>query len=159
MKGGAGDAHRLGRLVVGEASKEDEVDRLCLAGIKGRELFERVVERLELACWRLRGQLEVVELYRSDPAATLDACLRPAAIDQDTAHQARRDREEVRAVFEGGLDPNEPQKGLMHQRRGGERLAWAFAREVVLCQPAQLVINERHESRQGFAVSLVPGKE
>ncbi len=47
----------------------------------------------------------------------------------------------------------------MHQRRGGECLARALAREVLLCQPAQLVVNERHELLQGLTVSFVPGKK
>ncbi len=95
VKGSAGDAERLGRLVVGEATKENEIDRLRFARIEGCELLERAVERLELARWRLSGQLEVVDVHRSDSAATLDARLRPTAVDQDPTHQARRDRKEV----------------------------------------------------------------
>jgi hypothetical protein len=93
-------------------------------------------------------------------AAPLEIRARAREIDQDAPHQLRRHREEMRAILPPHLARiNQPQIGLVDQRRGLQRVARLLAVHVVSGQSAQLFINQRHELLQRQLIASAPGQQ
>jgi hypothetical protein len=94
------------------------------------------------------------------PAASLGVVVMPGAVEQDAPHQLRGDPEEVRSILPADLPLiNKPQKGLVDQSRGYERLARALPPHVSMRKPVQLLINQRHQLLERRLIALIPGKK
>src|SRR5262249_3691966 len=91
------------------------------------------------------------------------ALLRPKptrVTDEHSAHQPRRDSEEVRAV-----DPlharliDKLQVRFVNQARRAERVTAALVPELPGRVPAKLVVEQRHESVERVAIAAAPREE
>ena len=87
--------------------------------------------------------------------------LAASRLDKDPAHRFGRRGEEVSAVLPAlvirGAD--EPQVGLVHQRRGLERLAGLLPRQALSGQLPQLVVDQRQELLGRPGLTLFDGGE
>ena len=81
----------------------------------------------------------------------------PGIVDQDAAHQARCDGEEVRAVLPVDLAlVDEFQIGLVDQSRGLQCAIAPFTGHVARGDHVQLVVHQRHQAIEGIAVAALP---
>ena len=91
---------------------------------------------------------------RSRIAAALGGVPRARALHQNLPHRERRDGEEVRAVLPVvRVLGDQPDVGFVDERRRLQRLPGLLAAEVRRGQPAQLVVDERHQLRDGLVVA------
>ena len=82
---------------------------------------------------------------------------RPRVIDQDAPHQACRNPEKVRAVLPPDASRvGQPEKRLIHQRRGLQGMSAAFAPHVPASQAAKLRLDERREPLEGVVFAVAP---
>src|SRR5262245_35837265 len=90
-------------------------------------------------------ELSAIASFHGEPA--------PGAVDEDLAHQERRDGEEVCATAPG-FRPlvGEPEISLVHERGRLQCMVASLLPHIAGSQPMQLIINER----QQFCVSVVP---
>ena len=78
-------------------------------------------------------------------------------IDQDAPHDARRHREEVRAILPRDvLHVDQPQVRLVDQRRRLEAVARTLAGHAAAGDPVQLAVDERNQPLEGVLVALSP---
>ena len=81
-------------------------------------------------------------------------------IDQDAAHDRRDRAEEVGAVLPVRmLLPCEPEVGFVHERRGLQRVAGPFARQVARGERPQLVVHHGHHTVERRSIPAVPRLE
>ncbi len=77
-------------------------------------------------------------------AAALRLASLARELDQDVAHQLRRNAEEMGAVLPSNILPiDQSQISLVDQCRGLQGVVAAFARHPAFSQPVQFAINER----------------
>ena len=131
----------------------------CRASSCG-ECFERLIEGEHVHTRRLSSGRHVVQAHHRGAAAAL-ACVLPAGvIDEDLAHQLRRDRKKVRPVLQRQpVDIHESQVNLMHERCRLEGVPGLFAPQMAARHAAQLVVDERHQTVERLGVALAPGQE
>src|SRR5690606_10590510 len=89
------DAERGGDLLLLHPAEEAVLDDAALPLV---ELLERAVQREQLVGAELDEADAVVQRGALPAAAALRGVVAPRVVDQDLAHRARRDREQVRAV-------------------------------------------------------------
>ena len=145
MHGGFGDPERLARFEAGEPAEVAQLDDPRLTRIEHLESFHGGVERQDRYRVRVRrgdgaGEGDVLPV-----AAAFERMFAARVLDQDPAHHARRDAEEMRAILPVHIRVDQPQIGFMDQRRGLERMSLGLAPELSPRQPAQLRIDERNQ--------------
>jgi hypothetical protein len=93
--------------------------------------------------------------------AVAQAALAAGLIDQDAPHGLGSGGEEVAAALPGPLraPADQPQVGLLHQRRGLERLAGLLLGELPGRELAQLVVDQGQELLGRLAVALLDRRE
>ena len=90
-------------------------------------------------------------------ASTLRGPLLARMIHHDPPHQPRRDGEEMRAVSPARpLLVDQADIGLVDERRRLERVPGALASQLRARQPAQLLVDERHELLARRLTTLAP---
>jgi hypothetical protein len=78
-------------------------------------------------------------------------------IDEDVAHDARRNSEEVGASLPlHALAVDQPQVGFVDERCRLERVSCTLLRHLPARNPTQLRVDERRQAVQRIAVSLAP---
>ena len=124
--------------------EDAELDELGLDRVLGGELLEGLVEGQQVVVGLGRGGLGGVEVYPAAVAAALEPVSPPGVLDQDPPHGLGRRGEEVAASVPGpvGIDADQPQVRLVHQRRGLERLPGRLPRHPLRGQPPQLVVDQ-----------------
>ena len=81
----------------------------------------------------------------------------PRVVHQDPPHGLRRRPVEVSPVVEAGVaNAGQPQIGLVHQGRRLKGVIRTLPAHVMCGQPAQLVVDQRHQRFEGRGVSGVP---
>ena len=92
---------------------------------------------------------------RAAPAFAIPA--RPRVIDEHAPHQARRDPEKVRAILPADASGvGQPEKRLVHQRCGLQRVAAPLAAHVPARQAAQLRLDERRQLLERAIIAVAP---
>ena len=93
--------------------------------VLGGELLEGLVQGQQVIVGFGRGGLGDVQVYSAQVAAALEAVPPPGVLNQDSPHGFGRSSEEMSASVPGpvGIDADQPQVRLVHQRRGLERLS------------------------------------
>src|SRR5262249_4861608 len=75
-------------------------------------------------------------------------------VDENLSHEPRRDGEKVGSALKAErLQPGQAQVRLVHERCALQRVVRALLPKLRVCQPSQLLVDERQESVQGFAVT------
>lgn len=145
MHGGFGDPERLAGFEDGEPAEVAQLDDPRLTRIDHLESLHGGVERQDR--YRVRGRRGDGAGERDvlPVAASLERMFAARVLDQDPAHHARRDAEEMRAILPVHIRVDQPQIGFMDQRRGLERMSLGLAPELSPRQPAQLRIDERNQ--------------
>jgi hypothetical protein len=145
MHGGFGDPERLAGFEASEPAEVAQLDDPRLTRIEHLEAFHGGVERKDR--YRVRvgrgdgaGEGDVLPV-----AAAFERMFAARVLDQDPAHHARRDAEEMRAILPVHIRVDEPQIGFMDQRRGLERMSLGLAPELSPRQATQLCIHERNQ--------------
>ena len=92
--------------------------------------------------WRLRDRVGERHAVHARPALLRAA--RPRPLDQNLAHRAGRDAEEVPPVGPRRARAGQLEKGLVHERRRLKRLTGTLATHIGASQAPQLVVDERH---------------
>ena len=129
----------------------------ALLRIDGHELLERPIERQHVAVARRHRANAIVQRHAHRAAEALAAALSLRVIDQDAAHHLRRHAEEVRAVLpDDALLADEPQVGLVNERRRLQRVLDPFAAEVGRGPPPELVVDHLHQVVARFQVTSDP---
>ena len=138
------DAQGLRGLVLGEPAEEAALDHPGLARVHVRKPHQRGVEGHEQVGALVGGE-QVHRFQRDAPGArpALHRAAPAGVVDEDASHRRGRDGEEMGPVLEARLAlVDEPQVGLVDQRRGAERVAGRFPPELAVRQAAQLLIDD-----------------
>ena len=146
------------RLFHGEAAEIAQFNNTAFLLVYLGELMKRLIQRDKFGA-ALHGPVDIlVQREFLKIRATLSSPVRARVVNQDTAHHLRRDAEEMGAVLP--VDPrliDQPQVSLVHQGSGLQRVIGAFAAQVVGGKAAQLIVDERQQGVNGFAVAAVSG--
>src|SRR6185436_11511506 len=166
LHGRGGDAERLARLLDGEPREEAKLDYARLPLVELGEAIERLVQLLggdierQRARERFTRRVRVLERHAHRAAAALLRVAPACVVHEDATHGLRGEPHEVRAVLPGDLAlVEQPDVGLVRERRRLERVARAFAPKVAAGETAHLVVHEREERVQRALVALTPAKE
>ena len=112
--------------------------------------------------WRVGATVggHLVQADHRGAAAALVGPPPAGVVDEDLAHQPRRDRKEVRAALQRhAIHIHEPQEDLVHECRRLEGVSGRFPPEMAAGHPPQLVIQQRNQAVERRGVSLAPGQE
>jgi hypothetical protein len=99
-----------------------------------------------------------VQLLSPASAAVAEAALAAGALDQDAAHRLGGRGEEVATVGKG-LIASQAKIGFMHQGRGLEGLPWFLLGELLRCQSAQLLVDQRQQPLGSLGVAVLNGRQ
>ena len=160
IDGLGGDVQDIGCFVHGQAAKESQLDNLAHASIERRQSAERIVERNEVVLLQGWQLVDVIETDVNRTAATFLALPAACRLHQDPSHHLRRQSEEVRAIppFDA-IDVDQPQVRLVHQRRRLQRMIRPLLAHIAPGETVELVVDQRHQSREGRSVALAPRSE
>src|SRR5262249_24581897 len=122
-----------------------------------------LVERDEIgtcapgAIEELAGELEADALA----GVALAGGAAPRVVDEDAAHRLRRDAQEVRAPLEAplGVLVDEPEVGLVDQRRRLERVVGRLPAHHPRGDPVELVVDDREQLVAGSRVARAQARE
>ena len=141
------------RLHLAEAGEEAALHDTRQTLVHATKTVERFVERDQRFSTLGNGDrvrvavLEKLERHGGAPLTAASRGLMLARIvDQDAAHRARRDREELSAI-----DPlrvclsGEPHVRLVHDGGGGQRVTTRFGPQLSVRDAFQLAVDQRHE--------------
>lgn len=150
-----GEAERLGSLGLGHPAEEAALHDPGEPSVEAGEVLDGPVDgedRLRVA--RRAGGLRV-ERHGPHPVPPLLREAGAGVVDEEEAHDARGDAEEVGPVLpgDGGL-PGEAEPGLVHEGDGVERLPDAQLPELPPGDRAELVVDERDDRVEGGAVAV-----
>jgi hypothetical protein len=128
--------------------------------VEFRKAVERLVERQQFS--RLFGG-ERGRLFEREcigPAAALPAHVAARVVNEDAAHQLRRNSEEVRAVVPAGMGlVDQLEVDLVDEGGGLERVRGVFTPHVALGEAAQLALDERDQAVERRRVAVAQSNE
>lgn len=154
-------AEHLGRLGYCEPRKEPELDQLRaerrFLGQPGQDF----IQSQKVDGRHLGGELVRIGVHSLPVAAVFETLLAASIVDEDAAHGLGSRREEVPSPLPvpSFVAADQPQVSLMDEGRGVERLPRRFVGELVPCQSAQLLIDERQKPAGGLRVALIDGAQ
>jgi len=126
--------------------------RLALRG----KFVERLVHGEQLLVVARGGKFRRLKINALLPAPVTQRALATSVLNQDTAHRLCRGRKEMRAPGElRVVVANQPQPGLVHQRRRLECIACGFVRHLGGGKLAQLLVNQRQQFFGGLGVAVL----
>jgi len=141
-----GDAEHLRRLFFGEAAEKPELHYLRQTRAEGGKTRERLIQREESRRTLDHGDLHVVKVHPVQLTPASRRAVPARVVDEDLAHRARCEREEVVAVLPlDALGVDQFQVRLVDQRRRGHRAAGAVAPEVGVRDVAEALVDDREE--------------
>ena len=143
-----GDVQHRGGFVHRQPAEEPQLHEARLPGVEPGELVEGRIESDDVrrVSWQSRGTSTSLEGHGQSPHPRFDGAARPRVIHQQTAHDVRRDGEEMRPVLPARASLiDELQVGLVHQRGGAQRMVAPLAHQVAAREPAQLVVHGIHQ--------------
>ncbi len=102
----------------------------------------------------------LVQSQLADVAAALGGPMTAGVVDQDLAHQLRRDGKEMGAVLPlRQILRDHAHVSFMNQSCALQRVFGAFALKVMLGNATQLVVNEGHQRIESFSISAAPSHQ
>ena len=129
-----GELHHLCRFLDRQPAKIPEFDNATLLRVQRLEPRQRLVkdERVSgINGGRRRRGIGVVDRDLCDASTALEPSVVAGVVHDDAPHQLCGDAEEVRAILPVNRPlPNELEIGLVHERRGLQRVIAPLAREV-----------------------------
>ena len=143
------NVERLGRFLHREPAEEPELDEPSIHRIHRGETLQRLIERQHVDRSFRRWQQALVKRHAFAMSAPLGRVPRPRALDQDLAHQARRDAEEVRPVARSCGTASEAQPCFVHESRRIECLTGPFAAHLRVRDSPQLLVDEGQQRIDG----------
>lgn len=130
-----------GGLFDGEPAEEPQFHELALAWIQLRQPLKRRIQRQDVDVERVGLRIAVPKRHPHVSPA-LEGVMRPRVVDEDPPHDVCRNREELRPILPSDLTlVNDPEVGLVDQRRRGHRVVRAFPLKIATRQPTQLAVN------------------
>lgn len=149
-----GQAQGAGDLAQAEAGEEVQLDHLHQFRIAFAQLVQGVVQRDQIDLARLEHGDCFVERFPHGTGPALRGTALPRMVHQHVAHRSGGEGEEVGAVAHLGHGAAEQAHvGLVHQGRDLQRVPARLALELGAGQPAQLVVDLRHQIGLGAAVA------
>jgi hypothetical protein len=158
VDGSFGDIEDGGGFGVGGAGEGDEFEELDFAGVDGGEFIEGGVDGEEVG----GGVTDGGELGEGDllAAVAFEAFAAAGVIDEDAAHGAGGDGEEVVAVDEVDFGVGlEAEVGFVDEGGGGEGVAGAFAAELLAGDGAELGVELVDDLIERRSIAVLPGVE
>jgi len=145
------DAEFGGGLVAGDAGEEEEFDDLSGAGVFGFEFVEELIEEEEGFEVVGGGVCFFVGEFDADlAAASAEGDLGAGVLDEDAAHLAAGEGEEVGGVVHGDLfAEEEADDGFVDEGGGLEGVVVAFVAEEVAGDGAEGGVDEGEEAVEG----------
>ena len=139
--------------------KAGEVAKLYEVG--GFRVFEcqtiqGFVEREQFICGRWRRRSIVVQLNASAFAPMFFATLMTGLVDQNVPHGLGRDGEEMALVVVlPVVAADHSHVGFVNESSGVQGLSRGFTSELLSCQSAQLIVDERQQFPGGILVPVL----
>ena len=156
VDGGFGDGGDLGGFRGGEAEHVAELDEAAFAGVEGFQLFEGTVEVDHVFAGGVDPGQFVVE-GEADGGAAFGGAFAAGVIDEDPAHEAGGEAEEVAAVFEAEFALfEEAEVELVDESGGLHEAAGAFAAAERGGYVAEAGVDLFEEGREGGLVAGFP---
>ena len=110
------DTNHLGRLLDGQPAEESQLHDAGLVGINLGQTRQSVMKRNNLG-GLLLSHVDAIQRNLELVSSALCVVSRPCVIDQNLPHQASRDAEEMSAALPWHALIDQPQIGLVDQRR------------------------------------------
>lgn len=107
---------------------------------------------------RLRQDSGSIQLYLAI-ASTFGRPISTRIIDQDLAHQPRRNRQKMCPVLGIGVLPKQAQIGFVHQGATLQRMTRSLPAKMIPGYLAQFLVDQRDKSFQSLLVSPLPTPE
>ena len=148
------------RFLQAQSAEESQLDDAALPRVQCLQGLQRVIQ-----CHEIDAPVaaDVRRLRQRDvklAAAAFRAVSRPRHVDQDTAHDLRGHGKEVGAVLPAYVLPiDQPQVGLVDERRRLEDVSRALARHVSRREAMQLLVNQRRQRLERGLVAAAPRGE
>ena len=121
---------------------------------------ERPVQIKQVHVWRMANHGVILDHDARPLTGTFRHQPAPGVIDQNPAHQLRCKREKLRTVRPVGLPLiDEPEVGLVHERRGLQDVPRALAAKPTSRLSPQLVVQKLQHLISGSQISLAPGPQ
>lgn len=115
---GLRDPEHLADLGVGQAAEVAQLDGFCLAVIELPELIDGLIQSQHVDTAGFGSRQPVLQRDAEILAAALLGMVAPRPLDQDPAHDPRRDAQEMGAVLPVDVGVQEAKIGLVHQDGG-----------------------------------------
>lgn len=143
-----------------QPSEIPQLDDAGLPRIDSFEAGQRLVKGDDVDIERLVGCLSFLESDPPRSGAPLHRLPLARMLDEDASHELRRDGKKVRAILPPDLArPEKPEKNLVRQGSGLERVIRSLAAEVLPGQTAELAIHDGNELVECFGASVLPSDE
>jgi len=154
-----GEAQSSGGFNVGHAHETTQFDHLCLNGVDGGELVERLVYGEELIVVTTRpGHFNTFKVHPLLVSTVPLGAFAAGLFNENAAHGLGGGAEEMSPAREVWIRvAHQPQPGFMHQRGGLQSLVGAFIRHARRRQLAQLLIDQRKQFIGGLRVAVLDG--
>jgi Enoyl-CoA hydratase/isomerase len=154
---GPGDVHQLRGFLVRAAEKESQLDDPHLAFIHRLQLIEGRVKRQHLFAGRIHPGHLFMQRHPFGGGRTLQRFRLARIIDQNHAHQLRREGEKMPPVLERRAPYlRQLEVQLVHQAGGLQSVAAPSSLEISQRDGAQVVIGQRHQLLERFPIAFVP---
>ena len=101
----------------------------------------------------LRKSYLVVEGQQASTSPAFSGPMPPRIVNQDLPHQLGGDRKEVSSILDAQVLPSQAHVSFVYQCRALQSMVGTFPIEVILSEPAQLIVDERDEGFERFLVS------
>lgn len=159
-EGGARDAEGLGGLFRGGTEEAIEFEELDLAGVEFFEFFEGEVEVEEVGGGGVDPGDVVVQGNEGVFTAAALAAFGASVVDEDQAHKAGGEGEEVLTVLEIGFALGQELEVEFVDERGGlEGVAGAFGAKVRFGDAPELGVDGGQDLLEGLLIAIVPFSE
>jgi len=141
----------------GQAAEESHLDDPTLSIVELCQRFQRLVERDEVRRALVRDDECFIERHLRRVTAALLVVPRAGMVHKDVPHDTGRHGQKMCAILpRDGFRVDQPEIGLVDERRGLKAVVDPLAPDVALRDAMQLLVNQRDEALQRILVSLSP---
>jgi hypothetical protein len=150
--------HHLANLLRRQAAEELELHDPALARIHRLEPAERFVQVNDVYFRRDARFVTHAQRHALHIAAALPRDVFPCMVDEHAPHHHRGQAHELCPIPPVHLSLiDQPEIGLVHERRRLQRVGVALTRQVATGKPPELLIHERKQFLPGPALPLAQG--
>ncbi len=156
LDGGFGDAERGGGFGLGEAAEIEKFDEIGFARIDPGEVLEGFIEIDQALPGVWRDEDGILEGDFGDGAAPFFTAIGASVIDQDLAHDAGGDGEEMDAVLPVEAGAEDFEIGFVNET-GCVEGAFVLAAQAAMGEGAELRVNDGDQLVVSGGVARAPG--